>query len=167
MRGLRALALLGLAVGVGGCLLGGPSQTPISSSGAPAASAPPSAPPASTVASAIPVASGGVLAPGTYARVSVDGLKIRTAAKTTATAIGALFFSDVVLVRSDAGESGGYHWYEVETVQTFNDTHLVGFIAGAKGGESYLEAMPGPPSPSPTRSASPSAAPSASPSPSG
>jgi hypothetical protein len=93
--------------------------------------------------------------------VSVDGLRIRVSPKATATPIGALFFSDVVRIRSDAGEAGGYHWFEIETVQTANDLQLTGFIAGAKGAESYLEPMSGPPSPTPPRSASPSVSPGA------
>ena len=163
-----AAAVAALAVTLGGCLLGGPSPTPVPSSRPPAVSTGPSA---SAVASVVPsasaAASAGPLAPGSYARVSVDGLRIRTAAKAPATAIGSLFFSDVVRIRADAGVSGGYHWYEIETVQTFNDLSLTGFIAGAKGSESYLEPMSGPPSPTPPRSASPSAAASGSAAPSG
>jgi hypothetical protein len=168
---LGASALLALAMGTGGCVFGQPSETPGPSSSPPAASRSPagsSAPSASAAgsvaASATPAAGGGPLAAGTYARVKVDGLRIRVSAKATATPVGALFVDDVVQIRSDAGVSGGYHWYEIETVQTFNDQHQIGFIAGAKGAESYLEPMSGPPSPTPPRSASPSAKPSGSPS---
>jgi hypothetical protein len=90
----------------------------------------------------------------------VDGLRIRVRPKADATPVGALFFSDVVKIRADAGSSGGYHWYEIETVQTVNDQQLTGFIAGSNGDTSYLEAMSGPPSPTPTRSASSSPSPS-------
>jgi hypothetical protein len=163
----RASALLAAAIGIGGCLLTTPSATPPPSSQPPAVSAAPSVSTgASTPASASPVASGGALAPGTYARVTADGdgLRIRVSPKATATPIGALFVRDVVRIRADAGVSGGYHWYEVETVQTFNDQQLVGFVAGSRGDAIYLEAMSGPPSPTPVRSASPSANASASPS---
>lgn len=153
-----AAALAALAVTLGGCLLGGPSPTPVPSIQAPAVSTAPSASTASVAPSRSAAASAGPLAPGSYARVSVDGLRIRTGAKATATAIGSLFFSDVVRIRADAGIAGGYHWYEIETVQTANDLSLTGFIAGAKGGEAYLQPMSGPPSPTPPRSASPSAA---------
>jgi hypothetical protein len=102
-----------------------------------------------------PTAPSGLVA-GAYARVTADGLRIRVAARTNATPVGALFFGDVVKIRSDAASSGGYHWYEIETVQTANDQQLTGFIAGAKGDESYLEPMSGPPSPTPPRSPSPS-----------
>jgi hypothetical protein len=94
--------------------------------------------------------------------VIVDGLRIRVSAKSDSIPVGALFFSDVVRIRNDAGVSGGIHWYEIETVQTVNDQQLTGFIAGSQGDTPYLEAMSGPPSPTPRRSASPS--PSASPS---
>ena len=162
-----AAAVAALSVTLGGCLLGGPSPTPVPSSRPPAVSTAPSASTvASAVASASAPASAGPLAPGSYARVSVDGLKIRTGAKTTATAIGALFFSDVVRIRADAGTAGGYHWFEIETVQTVNDLSLTGYIAGAKGSDSYLQPMSGPPSPTPPRSASPSAAASGSAAPS-
>jgi hypothetical protein len=91
-------------------------------------------------------------------------LRIRVSPKTDATPVGALFFSDVVRIRSDAGVAGSVHWYEIETVQTVNDQQLTGFIAGLQGDTPYLEAMSGPPSPTPTRSASslPSASPSSS-----
>jgi hypothetical protein len=118
--------------------------------------------------SASAAATPGALGPGTYAKVVVDGLRIRVSAKADATAVGALFFSDVVRIRADAGVSGGFHWYEIETIQTANDQHLTGYIAGAKGTTKYLEPMSGPPSPTPVRSASSSpSAPGASSSPSG
>jgi len=156
-----AAAVAALAVTLGACLLDEPSSTPVPSSSPAAAS---SAASASAVASVLPSASAAVsagpLAPGSYARVSVDGLKIRTSAKIGATAIGALFFSDVVRIRADAGVAGGYHWYEIETVQTFNDQQLIGFVAGSSATTVFLTPMSGPPSPTPTRSASPSASPS-------
>jgi hypothetical protein len=77
--------------------------------------------------------------------------------------VGALFFSDVVRIRSDAGVAGSVHWYEIETVQTVNDQQLTGFIAGSQGDTPYLEPMSGPPSPTPTRSATTQPSSSASP----
>lgn len=133
------------------------TPTPASVSPTPRTSQPPSVSPhPSPSPSAVASPS---LAPGTYARVSVDGLRIRVSPKATATPIGALFFSDVVRIRSDAGIAGGYHWFEIETVQTTNDLQLTGFIAGAKGDEAYLTPMSGPPPPTPSRSASPSLSP--------
>lgn len=168
-RALRAVAasasLLVLAIVTSGCFFRA-SPTPSAStapsgSGAPSASVQVSAPPsAAASASAAPQA----LVPGVYARVKVDGLRIRVAAKADATAVGALFLSDVVRIKADAGVAGGFHWYEVETIQTYNDQHLTGFIAGAKGDEPYLEVLAGTPAPTPTRSATPSLAASAPPS---
>jgi hypothetical protein len=130
---------------------GSPTPSPTATRPASQAASVQPSPSASVAASTAP------MAPGTYARVSVDGLRIRVSPKASATAVGALFFSDVVRIRADAGEAGGFHWFEIETVQTANDEQLTGFIAGAKGDESYLEPMSGPPSPTPPRS--PSASP--------
>jgi hypothetical protein len=146
-----------------GCVSGSPtpSPTPVESIG-PSDAAPTPAASSSPAVSASAAASPGALGPGTYAKVVVDGLRIRVRPKADATAVGALFFSDVVRIRADAGVSGGYHWYEIETIQTANDQHLTGYMAGSKGDTKYLEPMAGPPSPTPVRSPSTSPAASAS-----
>jgi hypothetical protein len=146
-----------------GCVFGSPtpSPTPLESTRPSDAAVTPT-PSGSAAASSSAAASPRALGPGTYARVVVDGLRIRVSAKSDATAVGALFFSDVVRIRADAGVSGGYHWYEIETIQTANDQHLTGYIAGSKGDTKYLEPMSGPPSPTPVRSPSSSPAASAS-----
>jgi hypothetical protein len=152
-----------------GCVIGSPtpSPTPLESTRPSDAAVTPT--PSGSAAASPSAASPRALGPGTYAKVVVDGLRIRVSAKSDATAVGALFFSDVVRIRADAGVSGGYHWYEIETIQTANDQHLTGYIAGSKGDTKYLEPMSGPPSASPVRSpsSSPSSAPGASSSPSG
>jgi hypothetical protein len=158
------VAWLAVAIALGGCSFGQASGTPQPSTAASAASRTAPASPSSVASPAQSASpSGGALKPGTYARVSADGLRIRVKAKATATPIGALFFSDVVRIRADGGVADGFHWYEIETIQTTNDLQLTGFVAGAKGDEAYLEAMPGPPSPTPPRSPSPSEVPSSTP----
>jgi hypothetical protein len=146
-----------------GCVFGSPtpSPTPVEST-RPSDAAPTPSASGSAAASPSAAASLGSLGPGTYAKVVGDGLRIRVSAKTDATAVGALSFSDVVRIRADAGVSGGYHWYEIETIQTANDQHLTGYVAGSKGDTKYLEPMSGPPSPTPVRSPSSSPAASAS-----
>jgi hypothetical protein len=162
---LPAIALLGA-----GCLFGSTSPTPGASastavstpteagSAAPATSGP------SATGTAAPAPSG--LAAGIYARVVVDGLNVRISAKTDATPIGALFFGDVVLIRSDAGMVGGLHWYEIETYQTANNQRLLGFVAAGANGQAFLEALAGKPSPTPvpTPTPAPTATPSSAPS---
>ncbi len=165
-RRWRALAAVGGSILLGGCLFGSPSP-----SASPSASAPidvPSAQPTGSVPEASASAgspsspSGGTLGQGTYAKVIVDGLRVRISAKADATAVGALFFGDVVRIRAEAGTSGGFTWYQVETVQTANDQPLLGYVAGAKGATPFLEAMAGPPPPTPSHTPTPSPAPSGS-----
>jgi len=156
-----ATGLLSLLVVASGCLLGSPAPTATTSASSSIATTTPRAS-SSARASASTVASPGTLGPGTYAKVLVDGLRIRLKAKADATAVGALFVNDVVRIRADAGVSGGIHWYDIETIQTGSDQHLTGFIAGAKGGTAYLEAMSGPPPPKPSATPRSSAAPTAS-----
>ncbi len=156
---IGAAAAACAALLLGGCLNGSPSPSAPASveivSTAPTGSLPEASPSVAPTGSAEPT---GTLGPGTYARVAVDGLRVRIAAKADATAVGALFFGDVVRIRSTAGTNGGYTWYQVETVQTANDQPLLGYIAGAKGGSSYLEALAGPPAPTPSHTPTPSPA---------
>ncbi len=164
-RGIAAVGVAGLAAALllGGCLFGSPS---------PSASAPidvPSAQPTGSVPEAsasdgTPASSpsGGTLSQGAYAKVIVDGLRVRISAKADATPLGALFFGDVVRIRAEAGTAGGFTWYQVETVQTANDQPLLGYVAGAKGDTRYLEVMAGPPPPTPSHTPTPSPAPSGS-----
>jgi hypothetical protein len=163
---LLAAMLAAVAVLGAGCLFNSASPTPaatvtptdLTPTLAPGSGAPSTAVTAAGTAS--PAPSG--LAAGIYARVTVDGLRVRISAKADATPIGALFFGDVVLVRSDAGVVGGLHWWEIETYQTANDQRLLGFVAAGANGQAFLEALPGKPSPTPAPTATPIAAPSAS-----
>ncbi len=161
--GVRALASLAALLLLGGCFGGSPSPSASATVEVPSAQASGSVPEVSASAEAsAPAPSGGKLTQGTYARVIVDGLRVRISAKADATAVGALFFGDVVRIRATAGTSGGFTWYQVESVQTANDQPLLGYVAGAKGATPYLEAMAGPPPPTPPHTPTPSPAPSAS-----
>jgi hypothetical protein len=167
------VALPILALLSAGCLFGSGSPQPSSGGSAPAGSptaAPgPTAPSSSAPApSATPAPAPSGLAAGVYAQVVVDGLNVRVNPKADATAIGQLFFGDVVLVRSDAGVVAGLHWYEVETYQTANDQRLIGYVAAGASGQAYLQPLAGKPSPTPSPTPTPAAtpAPAASPSPS-
>jgi hypothetical protein len=151
--------LLSLLVLASGCLLGSPSPSATASASSSIAASTPRAS-SSARASASTLASPGALGPGSYAKVLVDGLRIRLKARADATAVGALFVNDVVRIRADAGVSGGIHWYEIETIQTGTDQHLTGYIAGATGDTAYLEAMSGPPTPKPSATPTSSAGPS-------
>ncbi len=148
---------------LGGCLNGSPSPSasaPIDvASSLPTGSLPEASVSVAPSGSAEPA---GTMGPGIYAKVIVDGLRVRIAAKADATPVGALFFGDVVRIRAEAGTSGGFTWYQVETVQTANDQPLLGYVAGAKGNTAYLEAMAGPPAPTPSHTPRPSPTPSAS-----
>jgi hypothetical protein len=160
---VRALASLAALLLLGGCFGGSPSPSASATAEVPSAQASGSVPEVSASAEAsAPAPSGGKLTQGTYARVIVDGLRVRISAKADATAVGALFFGDVVRIRATAGTSGGFTWYQVESVQTANDQPLLGYVAGAKGATAYLEAMAGPPPPTPPHTPTPSPAPSAS-----
>ncbi len=157
-----ALAAVTVLTGalLGGCLFGSPSPSASAPIDVPSAQATGSLPEASP--SVAPTGSAeptGTLGPGTYAKVTVDGLRVRISAKADATPVGALFFGDVVRIRANAGTAGGYSWYQVETVQTANDQPLLGYVAGAKGTDQYLEAMAGPPPPTPSHTPTPSPAP--------
>jgi hypothetical protein len=156
-------AFAGTALFLGGCLNGAPSPSasaPIDTpSVAPAGSLPEAS---ASVAPTGSVAPAGTLGAGIYAKVIVDGLRVRIAAKADATPVGALFFGDVVRIRAAAGTVGGFTWYQVETVQTANDQPLLGYVAGAHGSDAYLQAMAGPPPPTPSHTPTPSPAPSAS-----
>jgi hypothetical protein len=158
-------ALTVLALLSAGCLFGSGSPTPVAT-GTPGPGSPTSAPgsvvPSSSEAPAsgtpAPVPTG--LAAGVYAQVVVDGLNVRVNPKSDATPIGQLFFGDVVLVRSDAGVVAGVHWYEIETYQTVNDQRLIGYVAGAASGQSYLQPLAGKPSPTPSPTPTPVLTPS-------
>jgi hypothetical protein len=168
-RSFRLVAgavLAGLPL-LGGCILGSPSASS-SASAAPASSqsVASSPSPAASIAGtpeASPAASGtaGPLAEGVYAMVVADGLYVHVSATTTSTRVGQLFYSDVVQILAKAGTEGGYTWYQVQAFQTVNDQPLIGYVAGAKGKTAYLKALPGKPSPTPSRSPTLSPAPSA------
>lgn len=166
-RAVRGLAAVAALLVLGGCLFGSPSPSPSVPIDVPSAQPTGSLPQASASAagsgSETPAPSGGKLSEGTYAKVIVDGLRVRISAKADATPVGALFFGDVVRIRGEAGTSGGFTWYQVETVQTANDQPLLGYVAGAKGDTPYLQAMAGPPPPTPSHTPTPSPAPSGSP----
>ncbi len=147
---------------ISGCVFGSPTPSPTPLESTRPSDAASTHATSDSAAVSPSAAASPALGPGTYAKVVGDGLRIRVSAKTDATAVGALSFSDVVRIRADAGVSGGYHWYEIETIQTTNDQHLTGYVAGAKGDTMYLEPMSGPPSPTPVRSPSTSPAASAS-----
>lgn len=168
-RLLAGAVLVGLPL-LGGCILGGPSggssasAMPLASqSAAPVPSAATSAA-ATPEASAAASATAGPLAKGVYAMVVVDGLYVHISAKASSTRVGQLFYSDVVQVLAKAGTESGYTWYQVQAFQTVNDQPLIGYVAGAKGKTLYLKALPGRPSPTPSRSPTPSPAPTAAPS---
>ena len=165
-RPLLAASIAVLVAGLaGGCFLSSsPSASPSPSSGQPASGPPGSQAERATPSPSKSAAPAGELAPGTYAQVLVDGLRVRVDAKPDATAVGALFFGDVVRIRASAGKAGGYTWYEVETYQTINDTPLTGYVAGAHGEEAYLKALAAKPSPTPSHSPTPSPTPSPKPS---
>jgi hypothetical protein len=162
-RAGRAVVAIAAALLLGGCMFGSPSPSPTAPIDVPSTQPTGSVPEASGTggASSTPVPSAGALGEGTYAKVIVDGLRVRISAKADATAVGALFFGDVVRIRSEAGTSGGFTWYQVESVQTANDQPLLGYVAGAKGDTPYLEAMAGPPPPTPSHTPTPSPSPNA------
>jgi len=161
LTGLGA-ALVAVTALLAGCFGGSPSPSAAGSgASAPATSSAAAATPSAS-ASASAAGPGGKLVQGAYAQVMVDGLRVRISAKPTATAVGALFFGDVVRIRSTAGTAGGYTWYEIETFQTANDQPLTGYVAGAKGATAYLKALAGKPTPTPSRSPTPSPVPSGS-----
>lgn len=156
-------ASLALVALLAGCFGGSPSPSASAPLDVPSAQPTGSVPePSASAATSAPAASGGPLSEGSYAKVLVDGLRVRTDPKADATAVGALFFGDVVRIRSKATTAGGYTWYQVETVQTANDQPLLGYVAGAKGSTPYLEAMAGPPPPTPSHTPTPSPQPSGS-----
>jgi hypothetical protein len=151
-----ASGLLSLLVLTSGCLLGSPSPTP-SLAASPTVSVSTPKASASGTPHASVAASPRALGPGVYAKVLVDGLRVRLSPRAKSTPVGALFTGDVVLIKSGVTQADGYSWYQVDAVQTANGGSLSGYIAGAKGSEQYLQAMAGPPSPTPSPTARPSA----------
>jgi len=102
----------------------------------PSASAKPSAPPSSTSPepSATPPADDLLL------QVSVDGLRMRATASTSADVVRSLDRGEVVRVRSGPVEAAGYAWYEVIDLDS-----QIGWVAMGDGGALWLEAVPAEP----------------------
>lgn len=143
-----AVVLLAVAIGLAIAVFRGPLSTG-DASALPSASAIPSASstsepsPSSTPpepsASVIPYAADDPLL-----QVSVDGLRMRATAGTSADIVRSLDSGEVVRVMSGPVDADGFVWHEVVDLDS-----RIGWVAMGSGGQPWLEAVPAEPATSP------------------
>lgn len=136
-----AVVLLAVAIGLAIAVFRPPPQTG-DASALPSASAIPSASPTSEaspsstapgpIASVIPYAAGDSLL-----QVSVDGLRMRATASTSADIVRSLDRGEVVRVMSGPIEADGYVWHEVVDLDS-----RIGWVAMGSGGQPWLATVP-------------------------
>jgi hypothetical protein len=95
------------------------------------------------------------LAPGGYAEVLYDGVRVRVEPALDSTVVGALFTGDVVRILAPAQVAEGLVWYRVESVVHHSGQQVRGYMAAGADGDVYLVATSEPPPPTPTPSPSP------------
>jgi hypothetical protein len=129
---VSAVVAVGVAVGLAIGVFGDAPPT-ADASPTPGASVSPSAAPSST-----PPEPSASPPPGALLlQVSVDGLRMRTTASTSADIVRNLDRGEVVRVMSGPVETAGYAWYEVTDLDSQS-----GWVAMGDGGAPWLEAVP-------------------------
>jgi len=133
---LLAVAIgLGFAVFRGAMPTGDASAAPSASailSASPTPEASPSSTPPEPTASVVPYT-----ADDTLLQVSVDGLRMRATASTSADIVRRLDRGEVVRVLSGPVDADGYVWHEVVDLDS-----RIGWVAMGSGGVPWLEAVP-------------------------
>ena len=135
---IGAVVLVGVAVGLAIGVFG--EEPTADASQVPSASASPSASPSSTP----PAPSATPSADDLLLQVSVDGLRMRATANTSADIVRIVDRGEVVRVLSGPVDAAGYTWYEVLDLDSES-----GWVAMGDAADPWLEAVPPEPATSP------------------